>query len=191
MAPNPTITLSPPTLGTNSQTFKDAMIVRTEVFVHEQSVPAENELDSDDSRSFHLVAYATSEIDGKEETIPVGTIRIVPAPHAPHEGVIDGNYIKFGRMATLNAFRGLGVGRLLVEAAVEFVERNPGSVRPRHGEGRELKGEWDGRCLAHAQSGVKKWWAARGFVEDEKMGEWDEEGIMHVGMWRICGSRDA
>jgi hypothetical protein len=35
------------------QGFIDAMIVREAVFVKEQGVPLENELDEDDARSFH------------------------------------------------------------------------------------------------------------------------------------------
>jgi predicted GNAT family N-acyltransferase len=97
------------------QTFKEAMEVREEVFVKQQGVPLENELDEDDPRSFHWVAYASVGTAGtsspasmaptdnaganvvdassKEERrksestatrVPVGTIRLVPPPHAPH-----------------------------------------------------------------------------------------------------------
>lgn len=40
-------------------TFVEAMSIREEVFVKEQAVPLENELDTDDPRSFHWVAYAS------------------------------------------------------------------------------------------------------------------------------------
>ena len=43
---------------------------------------------------------------------------------------------------------------------------------------------WDGNVLVHAQVGVEKVWAKMGFVTDEKLGRWDEEGIDHLGMWR-------
>lgn len=93
------------------QGFIDAMIVREEVFVKEQNIPLENELDEDDERSFHWTAYASipikavspelraqnghGEQNGNGETdpnrrvsnstkIPVGTIRLVPPPHPPH-----------------------------------------------------------------------------------------------------------
>src|SRR5947209_7299374 len=77
--PKPTIPalLSPPERGTDSQVFKDAMIVRTAVFVEEQLVPAENELDNDDARSFHIVAYEAGSSSGK--ATPAGTIRVIPA----------------------------------------------------------------------------------------------------------------
>lgn len=39
--------------------FKDCMSVREEVFVKEQHVPLERELDEDDPRSYHWVCYAS------------------------------------------------------------------------------------------------------------------------------------
>jgi predicted GNAT family N-acyltransferase len=40
-------------------TFCEAMSIREDVFVREQGVPFENELDPDDPRSFHWVVYAS------------------------------------------------------------------------------------------------------------------------------------
>lgn len=82
-------------------TFLDAMEVREDVFVEEQSVPVENEFDEDDSRCCHWVAYAsvhtTQEHEVRDETgavvqprksstrsTPIGTVRLVPFPHSPH-----------------------------------------------------------------------------------------------------------
>ncbi|KAK2013787.1 acetyltransferase [Colletotrichum eremochloae] len=81
--------------------FCDAMEVREAVFVEEQKVPAENEFDADDSRACHWVAYASvNKVVQKEvldaagnivkprrsstRSTPIGTIRLVPFPHAPH-----------------------------------------------------------------------------------------------------------
>ena len=81
--------------------FIDAMIVREEVYVKEQGVPLESELDDDDRRSYHWVAYASvpAKISSPEmkaangdaarrksnsTKIPIGTIRLVPPPHPPH-----------------------------------------------------------------------------------------------------------
>lgn len=60
-------------------TFRDAMVVRTAVFVQEQNIPQENEYDADDARCAHWVLYS----DVSKET-PIGTIRLVPYPHGPH-----------------------------------------------------------------------------------------------------------
>ena len=49
--------------------------------------------------------------------------------------------------------------------------------------GRE-RGEWKGLVLVHAQKEIERFWAGLGFVRDEGMGVWWEEGIEHVGMWR-------
>ena len=64
--------------------------------MREQSVPAENEVDGDEGRSWHWVIYANNGIeegeignggDGRERRpgngglVPVGTVRLVPPPH--------------------------------------------------------------------------------------------------------------
>ncbi|WYZ36783.1 hypothetical protein EsH8_II_000289 [Colletotrichum jinshuiense] len=81
--------------------FCDAMEVREAVFVKEQNVPAENEFDADDSRSCHWISYASVNKVVEQEVVddagnivkprrsstrstPIGTIRLVPFPHAPH-----------------------------------------------------------------------------------------------------------
>ena len=69
------------------------------VFVREQGVPPDIELDPDDRRAIHFLAS----IDGKA----VGTARIVARRAS----------VKIGRMAVLKGFRGKGVGaRLLTHA---------------------------------------------------------------------------
>ena len=74
--------------------------IRFEVFVHEQRVPAEIELDDRDAQSLHAIAFL------KER--PVGTARLLPDGH-------------IGRMAVLKSHRKRGVGaamlRRLIEAA--------------------------------------------------------------------------
>ncbi|KAI5850063.1 acetyltransferase [Tricharina praecox] len=166
------LTVPVPTLGKTEPLFTDALAVRMPVFVVEQCIPLENEIDLDDERSWHFVCYSNS------GSTPVGTLRIVPPPHAHHEGEGvphdgDGGHVKVGRFATLKEFRGRGVGRALVDAAVAWLES----------EGDKVEG-WDGRVLAHAQVGVRGVWERLGFAVDERMGVWDEEGIDHCGMWR-------
>lgn len=75
----------------------------------------------------------------------------------------------------------MGLGGRLVEAAVEWMRKRENRERVVEvvdGEG------WDGWILVHAQVAARKAWEAFGFVVDESMGVWDEEGIDHVGMWR-------
>lgn len=82
-----------------------AFAIRMRVFVKEQGVPAEIELDSDDERATHFLAYA-----GKR---PVGTARIV----AQHGSA------KIGRMAVSKSYRGRGVGKKLLQRAAETAKK--------------------------------------------------------------------
>jgi predicted GNAT family N-acyltransferase len=68
----------------------DAKLIRFEVFVEEQKVPAELEMDQMDAVCLHAVAYAA---DGT----PIGTGRLLPDGH-------------IGRMAVRKIARGTGVG---------------------------------------------------------------------------------
>ena len=76
----------------------DAKPIRFQVFVDEQRVPAEIELDEHDASCVHALAYS----DGK----PVGTGRLLPDGH-------------IGRMAVLKAQRGKGIGTALLRALVD------------------------------------------------------------------------
>lgn len=85
-------------LGTWDRLRDDAYVVRHEVFVVEQSVPVEIELDDDDAISVHAVAY------GADGTI-LGTGRLLPDGH-------------IGRMAVRKQARGLGVGGRILDALI-------------------------------------------------------------------------
>ncbi|KAK6432740.1 hypothetical protein LTR95_011090 [Oleoguttula sp. CCFEE 5521] len=170
--------------------FLHAMEIREAVYVHEQHIPLENELDEDDRLSYYWVAYA-------DENQPVGCIRLVPPPNeAVHEfdkhrkkngGVYEGKvrsdvhdgqevFVKLGRLAVLKEWRGKDVSRVLVERAIEWATSHGVAL----GDGDEFKG----LILVHAQIGLQRFWARHGFELDEGMGIWDEEGIDHVAMWR-------
>jgi predicted GNAT family N-acyltransferase len=77
-----------------------AMRIRIRVFVREQGVPAEIELDDDDKRALHLLAS----LGGRA----VGTARIV----------MRGGQAKIGRMAVLKSHRRKKVGKNLLTRAV-------------------------------------------------------------------------
>ena len=77
-----------------------AFLIRMRVFVREQRVPAEIELDDDDTRAIHFLAS----VAGKA----VGTARIV----------VHGGRAKIGRMAVLKKYRGQGAGKKLLRRAV-------------------------------------------------------------------------
>ncbi|CAG8941661.1 unnamed protein product [Penicillium salamii] len=169
--PGPTpLSLTSPT---NPPILQDALQIRLQVFVHEQNCSALTEIDSDDTLSWHWVLYSG--------TTAVGTIRLVP-PHAnQHEkgGEAHEPCIKLTRVAIVPEYRGLGLGRRLVETALGWAV----------GMGRgELMGMgWRGLVLVHAQIGVEGMYGRVGFVVDEGLGRWDEEGIEHCGMFRRVG----
>ena len=90
---------------------------------------------------------------------------------------------------------GLGLSRLLIDAALSWVAQNQQAIipplSPATAEQRKLElghvpddTVFRGLVLVHAQKTVEKVWSKHGFVRDEKMGVWFEEGIEHVGMWK-------
>jgi predicted GNAT family N-acyltransferase len=153
---------------------------------------------------------------------PIGTIRLVPFPHAPHPEpgskftfdpseygstspppyIIDRAttfhdgiepYIKLGRIAVVKEFRNAGISKILANAAINWAQQNPTYFNPSVLEmGMEKMGAtntdeipvWKGLVCVHAQEQVEKVWTKWGFEKDEGMGTWDEEGIMHVGMFK-------
>jgi predicted GNAT family N-acyltransferase len=102
-------------------------------------------------------------------------------------------YIKLGRIAVVREFRGSGVATILANAALTWAQQNPVFFNPSVATmGMEKLGAkrldeipvWNGLTCVHAQEQVESAWAKWGFKRDEGMGTWDEEGIMHVGMFR-------
>lgn len=77
--------------------------VRETVFVHEQGVPPELELDEHDPEAIHVLAVDKS---GR----PIGAGRLLPDGH-------------IGRLAVLADWRGRRVGRALLDALVAEAER--------------------------------------------------------------------
>ena len=74
--------------------------IRTAVFVEEQKVPAELELDDLEDRCVHFLA--------RENGVPSGTARL-----------LDRGYAKVQRVAVVKAARGTGLGRRLMEAVLD------------------------------------------------------------------------
>lgn len=98
-----------------SQRDKEACYaVRTEVFVREQSVPEELELDSYDETALHLMVRTG---DGTA----VGTARLLF--DTPEQGSA-----KIGRVAVLASHRGHGLARMLMQQ-MERLARKAGQSR--------------------------------------------------------------
>ena len=158
------------------------------------------------------------------QSLPIGTIRLVPFPHPPHpepgssyaaDALDTGSallnpppyisdrattyhdgkepFIKLGRLAVLKEFRGTGLAKLLASSAMTWAQQNPTYFNPYVQElgmerisavGTEGIPVWKGLICVHAQEQVVQTWARMGFLLDEGMGSWVEEGINHVGMFQ-------
>jgi predicted GNAT family N-acyltransferase len=86
---------------TDPSQMEQAWAIRRAVFIDEQGVPEEIEIDEDDARAFHALAL--------EGNTPVGCGRMV---------AYDG-YAKIGRMAVMNKRRGEGIGRSILAFLME------------------------------------------------------------------------
>ncbi|EEP79413.1 predicted protein [Uncinocarpus reesii 1704] len=184
-------TPSNPAPSCNPHVFNDAMDVRTMIFVNEQGCSPESEFDEDDPRSWHWVFY-----DGRaDKQIPIGVIRLVPPPHPSHETLLRDSgashqlerhaepeepYVKLTRVGLLPAYRGMGLSRKLVDTALDWAAEHKHEVVSAGCN----KQPWNGLVLVHAQVQVEALYARMGFVTDESMGTWEEERILHVGMWK-------
>jgi predicted GNAT family N-acyltransferase len=76
--------------------------IRRMVFIEEQGVPEDMEWDADDAGAMHLLAIDT-------QGQAVGCARLLPDGH-------------IGRMAVLPAWRGQGIGRALLAAAMKAAQ---------------------------------------------------------------------
>lgn len=90
---------------TGRSQMEQAWAIRRAVFIEEQGVPEEIEIDEDDAHAFHALAL--------EGNTAVGCGRMVV-----HDG-----YVKIGRMAVLNKRRGEGIGRTILVFLMERARR--------------------------------------------------------------------
>jgi predicted GNAT family N-acyltransferase len=87
----------------NSEQQQQAFLIRMKVFVEEQNVPREEELDENENISTHFLAYC--------EGIPCGTARWRFTPKG----------IKLERFAVLKEYRGKNVGERVLNAVLEDI----------------------------------------------------------------------
>lgn len=195
-------TATNPNPPSNPRLFTDAMTVRDKVFVDEQKCHPDSEMDEDDARSWMWVMYDTAPRSGTEsKPKPIAVVRLVPPPHAPHEdlnpvveeGVDTAEtlrkekmpFIRLTRVAVLEEYRGLGLSRKLVEHALRWMAETPEEVDKAYkmAVGKDVD-KWEGLVLVHAQTQVEGIYKKLGFETDKGLGTWEEERIVHVGMWR-------
>ena len=86
-----------------------AFNLRREVFVIEQNVPQEEELDAEDFTAIHMVAIADGEV--------VGTLRLLTKPE----------HIKIGRVAVRRDQRGKGIAKAMIVKAMRAMAEQTGN----------------------------------------------------------------
>lgn len=89
--------------------------LRRAVFIDEQGVPEDREIDDLDDAAIHLLATQ----DGQ----PVGSARIL----------LDGDTGKIGRVCVLPQTRGTGLGAALIRAALDVLRTQPDVTRAKLG----------------------------------------------------------
>lgn len=94
-------------VATTSNEKEQAFFIRHEVFVKEQNVPLEIELDEYDEEAIHFLCY-------NDNDEPVGASRL---------RFID-NYGKLERICVLKPFRGQSFGKQLVEKMEKEIVKN-------------------------------------------------------------------
>jgi predicted GNAT family N-acyltransferase len=129
-----------------AEAMTEIKAIRHQVFTVEQGVEPTLEFDGKDHTAQHLLAYFNSQ--------PVGTARI---------RYLSPQTAKIERLAVLSTARGGGIGRKLMEAALEVIASK--------------KVE---ETVIHAQEYIKQLYHNLGF---QQVGErFDEAGISHVKM---------
>lgn len=85
-----------------SPIYRDAVLIRYEVFVNEQHVPEDLEIDDLEAESLHGVIYQSQQA--------IATVRLY---------ALNSKNLKVQRVAVLKEFRQHGVGRFLMEKVEE------------------------------------------------------------------------
>ncbi len=82
--------------------ISEVLALRVEVFVNEQNVPPEIELDSEDAHAIHIIA--------KDGELTVGCARVI----------LSGNEAHIGRLAVKKSYRRHGVGSAICSFIVDL-----------------------------------------------------------------------
>jgi ElaA protein len=132
----------------------DMLEARNRVFVVEQNC-VYADIDGLDMGAWHLFAYA----GGEGGATLAGYLRVL----LPNEKERD---VRIGRVLTTPDFRGIGLGRAMLEQALEHIAAH-----------------WSGVAISlHAQAHLQTFYGAFGFEPISDVH--DEDGIPHV--WMRC-----
>ncbi|MDR0834225.1 MAG: GNAT family N-acetyltransferase [Candidatus Symbiothrix sp.] len=98
------------TRDTQSCIYLDAVRIRHIVFVEEQRVPLEIEMDAYETQCVHFVLY-------NEDKVAVATARLLPDRE-------NAGLVILQRMAVLSEQRGNGYGRKVIEAVEKYAKQH-------------------------------------------------------------------
>jgi predicted GNAT family N-acyltransferase len=132
--------------------FSAMRSVRIAVFQLEQGIEPELDFDGQDETSDQIIAY----LDNK----PIGTARV---------RYLDDRTVKIERLAVLPVGRGKGIGKLIMEKAIELATKKK-----------------MGEVIIHAQEYIQGLHQKLGFEPEGAV--FEEAGIPHVKMRKKLGS---
>ncbi|MBC7568041.1 MAG: GNAT family N-acetyltransferase [Pedobacter sp.] len=135
----------------SGQELYDILRLRSEVFVIEQSCVFLDQ-DDKDQHCFHLSLFSEGHLAAYSRLLPAG---------------VSYEEVSIGRVLTSPAFRGTGLGRVLMELSIENCELIFGKGPIRIG----------------AQTYALPFYTSLGFVKHGEV--YDEDGIEHVEMIRL------
>ena len=150
-----------PMTDLSAETLYDVLKLRADVFIVEQTC-IWTELDGYDKQSLHLFGQNESSTD------IIAYARIVPAYTKGETQPMP----LISRVVTAPAARGTGLGRVLMQQAID----NCASHWP------------DATIEIGAQARLESFYASMGFQTSSD--PYDEDGIMHINMIRPCLKQD-
>lgn len=97
--------------GTHGAVYYDALNIRQSVFVEEQGVDPQREMDQLDDDRIHIVGYIEEE--------PIVTARF----YIKKDKSSNISLLKIERVAVLKAYRGKGWGKQLIEEIIHYAKK--------------------------------------------------------------------
>jgi YbgC/YbaW family acyl-CoA thioester hydrolase len=148
-------------LGTWQELSEPASALRTQVFIDEQQIPAAMEWDEADADALHAVAFNRFGL-----AIATGRLLRDGPKDEPNDapGVAPG-VARIGRMASIQALRGSGVGRAVLDALIDAARKRG-----------------DAQAVLHAQVTAQSFYERAGFTVSGSV--FEEAGIAHIRMSR-------
>jgi ElaA protein len=146
----------------------EVLAIRSDVFVVEQHC-IYTDMDGLDARAWHLCGYASRE--GVSELAAYLRVLLPKSPDNRSDDKSDNQAadhdIRIGRVLTSAGYRNTGLGKRLLERALQLIGK-----------------QWPGEPLRlHAQAHLQTFYGGFGFVPCSAVH--DEDGIAHIWMRRI------